>query len=196
MQPAQKPLTAPDIFLEKLSFSFPGTVLFRDLDTSPGDGVDDLPLYCSHIATGECAGGTVVDDIEDLWDAFAAACLGGEVFTLPHHHPAGGPARVDWSDYTSSAARMTKRRQYEPLVDVYSQHGSSEVALSAIRCMQRWVTLAPWKPETWAVATPKSSSASAMPSGVVSGRIPSIAASCVSPSRIRRWARPSSSVMA
>ncbi len=32
MQPAQKPLTAPDIFLEKLSFSFPGTVLFRDLD--------------------------------------------------------------------------------------------------------------------------------------------------------------------
>ncbi|MCP4154194.1 MAG: CehA/McbA family metallohydrolase [bacterium] len=75
------------------------TVVFKELD-------EGLPLYSSRS----------VPEIEDLWDNFTMAGLQQHVIALPHH-PAGGPVVVDWNYHNSN---------YEPLVEIYSEFGSSE----------------------------------------------------------------------
>ena len=78
------------------------TVVFKQL----GSG---LPLYSAS------AGG--IPNIQDLWDQYTTDGFSGRVFTLPHHPAAVLPAVVDWSYHDAT---------YQPLVEVYSEHGSSE----------------------------------------------------------------------
>lgn len=51
-----------------------------------------------------------------LWTALDSAGYQSSAVTLPHH-PAGGPTRTNW-DYQHPA--------YQPLVEIYSEHGNSE----------------------------------------------------------------------
>lgn len=81
------------------------TVVFKQL----GSG---MPLYS---ASAWAPNG--IANIEDLWTQYTADGFSGRVFTLPHHPAAVIPAMVDWSHHDAT---------YQPLVEIYSEHGSSE----------------------------------------------------------------------